>query len=145
MEIVRNRAAAECFVLATPVVGRKRKRDRTEADNEAGNSNGRRTGDGRINICRWNRCKTATYPCAGGARGRYTYTGNNIAAIILRNRQIRQQNVYALNNALLVQLMHGQLASERRPRIAAEPRCNWGACLRIKVIIVARHRGSRPA
>lgn len=33
--------------------------------------------------------KTATYPSAGGGG----YTGNNIAAIILRNRQIRQQNV----------------------------------------------------
>lgn len=47
----------------------------------------------------------------GGWQGVYVEPGtrNNIAAIILRNRQIRQHNVYALNNALLVQLMHGQL------------------------------------
>lgn len=35
-------------------------------------------------------------------------TWNNIVAIILRNGRIRQQRVCALNNALLMQLMHAQ-------------------------------------
>lgn len=69
-------------------------------------------------ICQWQVAKFE--PMSRYVESR---ASNNIAAIILQNRQIRQRNVYTLNNALLVQLMHGQLLYVYHPRIIGSRVC----------------------